>query len=171
MRLNELIAQSGLAVRDDSIFHAGDGTRSLYLHAGQLIAAIEPTQITTVLGSCVAICVWDPKLRIGGMNHYMLPMNPAANDRAERFADTATAALFSRLIALGVSASRLEAKVFGGASVLGIAGSVLGQRNVLAARQQLAERSVPIVAEDVGGNKGRKLVFRTDTGFSTVKIV
>lgn len=171
MNLNDLIMSSGLAVRDDSVMRATDGTRSVYLHAGQLIVATEPTQITTVLGSCVAICLWDPETRIGGMNHYMLPMNPAVADRAARFADTATTALFDSLLKAGAALSRMEAKVFGGASVLGIAGSVLGDKNIRAARQQLAERRVPIVAEDVGGTQGRKLVFRTDTGFSTVKVV
>ena len=143
----------------------------MYLHAGQYMVAPQPTQITTVLGSCVAICLWDPFLRIGGMNHYMLPINPAATERTMRFADCATEALIAGLMAAGATESRLEAKVFGGASVLGITGGVLGDKNIQAARQQLGDRSIPIVAEDVGGSRGRKLIFRTDTGLSLVKVV
>jgi chemotaxis protein CheD len=171
MSLNDLIRSSGLAVRDDNVSRTPDGTRVVYLHAGQLLVAPEPTQITTVLGSCVAICLWDSRLGIGGMNHFMLPMNPAAHERQERFADSATAALVDGLVSAGARLSRLEAKVFGGASVLGFGGSALGEKNIRAAQIELASRRIPIVAADVGGNHGRKVMFRTNNGFSTVKIV
>src|SRR5579859_1268958 len=115
MSINELLASSGLAYRDDQVSSTSDGTRAVYLHAGQLVVATEPTQITTVLGSCVAICLWDPALRIGGMNHYMLPINPAASEGTARFADSATCALVEGLMAAGASSGRLEAKIFGGA--------------------------------------------------------
>jgi len=164
MTLNELIERSGLAQPP-----AGDAG-TFYLHAGHIHVASEPTQITTVLGSCVAICLWDPLLRIGGMNHYLLPSN-LTGDRVERFADTATAVLMERLLATGVSLSRLRAKVFGGASVLAFTSGALAERNVLAAREQLGRWDIPIVAEDVGGSYGRKIVFRTDTGAATVKVL
>ncbi|HSP32993.1 MAG TPA: chemotaxis protein CheD, partial [Thermoanaerobaculia bacterium] len=110
-------------------------------------------------------------LGIGGMNHYMLPINFAVGGQRARFADTATAALIEKLLDIGASVGRLKAKVFGGASVLALAGSVLGERNVQAARLQLAERRIPIIVEDVGGTAGRKLTFRTDTGAALVRVV
>ena len=164
MTLNELIERSGLAQQPDC------GTGTFYLHAGQIHVAQEPTRITTILGSCVAICLWDPLLGTGGMNHYLLPSNPRFGERAARFADTATAALLEALLAAGVSLTRLRAKIFGGASVLAFTGQALAERNVHAAREQLARWDIPIVGDDVGGSHGRKIVFRTDTGEATVKV-
>ncbi len=142
----------------------------LYLHAGQIHVTSEPTRITTILGSCVAICLWDPLLGVGGMNHYLLPSNPNGQ-RAARFADSATVALLEALLAAGVSLPRLRAKIYGGASVLAIKGSVLADNNIQAARQQLARWDIPIVAEEVGGKHGRKIVFQTDTGAANVKVI
>ena len=165
MTLNELIERSGLA------HPAGADGGAFYLHAGQIHVAPDRTRITTVLGSCVAICLWDPLLGIGGMNHYLLPSNSTLGERAPRFADTATIALLDGLLAAGVSLQRLKAKIFGGASVLAFTGRALGQKNVQAAREQLARWDIPIVAEDVGGTHGRKIVFQTDTGETTVKVI
>ncbi|HEV8436105.1 MAG TPA: chemotaxis protein CheD [Thermoanaerobaculia bacterium] len=165
MTLNELIGRSGL------VQPAGADAGTFYLHAGQVHVATEPTRITTVLGSCVAICLWDPLLGIGGMNHYLLPSNSKLGERAPRFADTATIALLEALLAAGVSLPRLKAKIFGGASVLAFTGGALAEKNVQAAREQLARWDIPIVAADVGGIHGRKIIFQTDTGETTVKVL
>jgi len=165
MTLNELIGSSGLAQPASS--EAG----TFYLHAGQVHVATEPTRITTILGSCVAICLWDPLLGIGGMNHYLLPSNAKLGERAPRFADTATIALLESLLAAGASLPRLKAKIFGGASVLAFPGRGLGEKNIQAAREQLARWDIPIVSSDVGGIHGRKIVFQTDAGETTVKVL
>ncbi len=165
MTLNELIERSRLCQpppREPGTF---------FLHTGQVHVASEPTRITTILGSCVAICIWDPLMGAGGMNHYLLPSNPAATERTTRFADTATAALLDGLLAAGVSLTRLRAKTFGGASVLAFTGGALPERNIQAAREQHARWDTPIVGEDVGGSHGRKIVFQTDTGVTTVKVI
>ena len=165
MRLHELIERSGLSrpVRREP--------ETFFLHTGQIHVASEPTRITTILGSCVAICVWDPLTGAGGMNHYLLPSSPSAAGRTTRFADTATAALLEALLAAGVSLTRLRAKIFGGASVLAFTGHALPEKNIQAAREQLGRWDIPIVAEDVGGKHGRKDVFQTDTGDTTVKVI
>lgn len=165
MTLNELIESSGLA--QPASREAG----TFYLHTGHIHVASTPTRITTILGSCVAICLWDPRMGVGGMNHYLLPSGPKATGRAARFADTATPALLEELLAAGVSLPRLRAKIFGGASVLAFTGGGLGEQNIRAAREQLDRWDIPIVAEDAGGVHGRKIVFRTDTGDSTVKVL
>lgn len=165
MTLHELIERSGLcqpAAREAGTF---------FLHTGHIHVASEPTRITTILGSCVAICIWDPLNGAGGMNHYLLPSNPAATERTARFADTATAALLEGLLAAGVSLTRLRAKIFGGASVLAFTSGALAEKNIRAAREQLARWDIPIVGEDVGGSHGRKIVFQTDTGATTVKVL
>jgi chemotaxis protein CheD len=143
----------------------------VYLHPGQLHAAAEPTEVATVLGSCVSLCLWDPKAQIGGVNHYTLPLPPGGDPRSPRFGEPAIEILRERVLALGALGSRLQAKVCGGASTYGVAISSrsLGLQNVELARRLLASLGIPIMAEHVGGNRGRKLIFHTDTGIAWVK--
>ena len=143
----------------------------LYLHPGQLTASLAPAAVTTILGSCVAVCLWDPKLRAGGMNHFVLPLSPGG-PRNPRFCKAAIELLLERMASLGCRPSRIQAKIFGGANRLemksaGVAG--LGQQNVDAARALLAELKIPILAQDVGGTAARKLIFQTDDGVCLLK--
>ena len=145
---------------------------SIYLHPAQLVASAQPATITTILGSCVAVCLWDPGRRIGGMNHYLLPRGTDSVELPARFGSQATHMLVERLLDLGGDRHTLRAKLFGGASVLGVLrGSKehLGLKNVMIAREILAAERIPIVGEDVGGERGRKLIFRTDDGGAQVK--
>jgi len=146
--------------------------RRVYLHAGQLYASDQRVEIATILGSCVAVCLYDVARGIGGINHFMLPMDGAT--LSARYANHAFDLLVRQLVALGTSQSRLQAKVFGGASMLqegAITEHDLGARNVVAARARLAQEQIPLVAEDVGGRHGRKLLFITSTGGAQVKQV
>lgn len=141
-----------------------------YLHPGKVLAFAEPALITTVLGSCVSVCLWDAWAGVGGMNHFLLP-DVLSGNASPRFAGPAFEQLVARLLAHGARRERLQAKTFGGAS-LGAAASGeprIGSRNVEAARRLLTERAIPIVAEDVGGNCGRKLVFETAGGAAWVR--
>jgi chemotaxis protein CheD len=90
-----------------------------------------------------------------------------------RFADHATTLLLQRVLALGAEPSRLRAKLFGGACVLEVlrASSALGARNVEVARERLSAEGIPVVAEDVGGDLGRKLIFEVQTGSAWVRAV
>ena len=90
----------------------------VYLQPGQLYASAQPSAVTTVLGSCVAVCLWDPIEAVGGMNHYLLPFFAGAGQGSPRFGNFAMTELVDRLVALGASKGRLQAKVFGGACVL-----------------------------------------------------
>jgi chemotaxis protein CheD len=145
--------------------------RSRYLQPGQLLACSEPTTVTTILGSCVAVCLWDRRRGVGAVNHYLLPQWSAGRELSPRFGPIAIARTLERLLALDCSPRDLQAKLFGGAWILAAAkgDDHIGLQNVRVARQRLAEAGVPIVAEDVGGNRGRKLVFHTDTGLALVK--
>jgi chemotaxis protein CheD len=127
-------------------------------------------QVATILGSCVAVCLFDPEARLGGMNHFLLPEGRPASPR---FADHAVPLLVARVLELGASRPRLQAKVFGGSNVLEALrhSSVLAARNVDAARERLALERIPIVAEDVGGVLGRKLVFDVQTGSAWVRVI
>jgi chemotaxis protein CheD len=142
-----------------------------YLAPGRLFASAEDAQVTTILGSCVAVCLWDPQAEVGGMNHFLLPSGRPASPR---FGDSAVALLIGRLLELGAHRGRLSAKVFGGACVLEAfrAGEwSLGARNVEIAREELAAAGIPVVGEDVGGDRGRKLVFHVRTGSAWVRAI
>jgi chemotaxis protein CheD len=155
----------------DSPFERPAVTRKkVYLHAGQLCAYAEPSEITTILGSCIAVCVFDPIRRAGGMNHYVLPMR-AGEHASPRFGNVAIKMLVDRLANLGSHRRDLQAKLFGGAAMVGAARTSpgLGDQNIALAREMLTRERIPIVAEDVGGDRGRKLLFRSDDGVALVK--
>src|SRR5690242_14967867 len=115
--IGDLLAASGLPINSRASMLA-DGTRAVYMHAGQFLIATEPTQITTILGSCVAVCVWDPVARIGGMNHFMLPFDSGTQTATPRYAKHATATLLVDVALAGARLTRLRAKIFGGACVM-----------------------------------------------------
>ena len=148
--------------------------RTLYLHPGQLVASAEPSYVTTILGSCVAVCLWDVDQRVGGMNHFMLPLFAGNGSASPRFGNVAMERLLSKVLALGARQESLRAKLFGGACVLealrGTCGS-LGANNVELARRFLKGAGIPVVAEDVAGDRGRKLGFRTDDGAAAVRLL
>jgi chemotaxis protein CheD len=145
--------------------------RRVYLAPGLLFAAREAVQVTTILGSCVAVCLWDPVEGAGGLNHFLLP---SGDPSSSRFGSSAIPQLVESVVALGAWRSRLRAKVFGGACVLeAFRGDShpLGCRNVETARERLRELQVQIVSEDVGGLYGRKLVFDVQTGSAWVRSI
>lgn len=125
----------------------------------------------TVLGSCVAVCLWDPTSGVGGVNHYLLPRGIGTGTTALRFGSLAIPELIRRVLAFGALPSRMRAKVFGGACLNGDGAGRLSTENIEIARDCLAQAQIPIVAEDVGGRVGRKLLFRINTGDVWAKTV
>jgi chemotaxis protein CheD len=147
---------------------------SVYLHPGQLFVTTAPTTVTTILGSCVAVCIWDPALGIGGINHYLLPMGFKTASAGLRYGNVAIEHLLEKLERAGTLRSNLRAKVFGGACVLDAMrgkGNHLGGKNVEIARSALADAGIPIVATDVGGDRGRKLIFHPHDGNALIKLL
>ena len=146
--------------------------KKVYLLPGRLYVSSEPCAVTTILGSCVAVCLWDCALRAGGVNHYLLPHWAGPHQSSARFGNLAVERLIAETLDLGGRRRDLRAKVFGGARILESppeGAGHLGARNVEVARQILAHENIPIVAEDVGGNGGRKLVFHTEDGNAWVR--
>jgi chemotaxis protein CheD len=143
-----------------------------YVHVGQVFASAEPRTVSTILGSCVAVCLWDAGLRAGGLNHFLLPQCMTNGSSSPRFGNVAIRELLESLERLGCAPHRLQAKIFGGASVIETTPSAagpLGLQNVKLARRILWEIGIPVVAEDVGGTQGRKLVFQTRDGSAWVR--
>ena len=148
--------------------------RTRYVHPGQLAVSAEPIALSTILGSCVAVCLWDWRRGCGGMNHFLLAEQHARTSASPRYGDTALKMLLDRLAAIGSEPADLQAKVFGGASVLaglGAGAGRLGALNVALAERLLQEHGIPVVAADVGGLTARRLVFQTDDGAAWVRTV
>jgi chemotaxis protein CheD len=145
----------------------------VYLLPADLVAAggDAPRTLTTVLGSCVSVCLWDRRGRGGGMTHYLLPRCAEGSARTPRYGDVAIPTLISRLLGLGAARGDLRAKVFGGAHVLAtipVGGRTLGGDNVQVAVDGLRAESIQVISEDVGGTRGRKLAFNTVDGTALV---
>ena len=132
------------------------------LWAGDIVAETAPVRMNTVLGSCVAVCLYDAALRFGGMNHYLVPRG----GQAAIHGDWSIPSLVGRLESLGSSPRRLQAKVFGGGSPLRLANDELavGAGNVAIAHEVLGHFGIPIVAERVRHTGGMRLYFENWTG-------
>lgn len=144
--------------------------KTLYLHAGQLVVSAEPAAITTVLGSCVAVCLFDPDAAVGGMNHFLLPLH-VEKERSPRFGTVAIPMLIDELLKAGARRASLRAKLFGGGSILDAfrRGGRLGDENAALAVRLLADAGIPVLEKDLGGRVGRKLIFHTDDGSAWVR--
>lgn len=144
------------------------------IHIGGVYASREPAVIKTVLGSCIAVCLFDPDARIGGMNHFMLP---APGHGAEgvvepsRFGVHSMELLIAAVQKLGGDRRRLQAKVFGGGHVLRIAenGNGVPQQNIRFIEEFTQAEAIAVINRDLGGYLPRRLHFYTDTGKAYVK--
>ena len=147
----------------------------MYVYPGGVLTSATPITARTILGSCVAVCIWDPVLEVGGMNHFVLPLRLGTADvRAPitRFANEAIVELLRQVKALGADEGRLKAKVFGGMCASGEFRNTpfdLGARNVEIAHEAMAAAKIAIVSEDVGGTRGRSLRFFTGDGSAWIK--
>lgn len=141
------------------------------LYIGEVAASREPAVLDTLLGSCVAVCLYDPAIRAGGMNHILLP-RCRVGDKNPRCGIHAMELLINELMKIGADRRKLLAKAFGGANVLeGIKSLPIGEENARFVREFLATERIPLVAERLGGNHAVHLYFRTDTGKATVHTV
>ncbi len=145
--------------------------KQYFLLSGSIVARKDPCVITTILGSCVSVCLWDPSSKIGGMNHYMLPFWNGEGLASPKYGSIAVPKLIEKVLHLGAARKNLQAKVFGGGEVLSVTNSVMniGERNILFARDILEKERIPIISADVGGDSGRKIVFDICTGSVFVK--
>lgn len=137
-----------------------------YLKQGELAIVSGDTKVFTILGSCVAVVLWDEQSKIGGANHFLLPTWNHKGAPDVRYGDVAVTELHDKTILSGAVKRRLVAKVYGGASMLKLDNSSfnIGQRNIEIALQKLKELNIPIVEEITGGNLGRKILFDPMTG-------
>ncbi len=125
--------------------------------------------ITTVLGSCIAACLWDAQQRVGGMNHFLLPDSDAP-EASGRYGAHAMDLLISEMLKLGACREHLQAKIFGGAQVMHSFTTLnVGERNTEFVRQYLRAEHIALVSEGVLGIHPRKLCYFPATGRALVK--
>lgn len=123
--------------------------------------------ISTLLGSCVAVCLFDAKLRLGGMNHFLLPSKRvgAGDDTDVVLAgDYAMEVLVNAMLAKGAHKNRLVAKAFGGGNIVSAIRMAIGDRNAEFAVEWLGREGIPLTASDFGGPWSRKVVWVPSTG-------
>jgi chemotaxis protein CheD len=123
--------------------------------------------IATLLGSCVAVCFYDPKLKLAGMNHFLLPSRSSsrlADDDVVLNGDYAMEVLRNAMYAKGAQASRLIAKAFGGGNIVNSIQMAIGERNAEFARDWLEREKIPLIASDFGGAWSRKVIIDPVSG-------
>ncbi len=132
-----------------------------FLEPGYIFLAARPTVISVVLGSCVSVCMYDRKRKVGGMNHFRRPVVRDRRRATAVYGNVATLALVRMMLNDGSKKKHLEAQVFGGAHNAEVSSRNIGRENIHIAKRILARERIPVVSEDVGGSRGRKIVFNT----------
>ena len=144
---------------------------------GELYVTKENELIATVLGSCISACIWDERLGIGGMNHFMLPIKRDLHGKDGwqfdasytcRYGHWAMEYLINEILKNGGKKEHLVAKVFGGGKIVPNMSDV-GESNIQFVRQYLRQEEIPVIAHDVGGPWPRKILFHPNSGIAKMK--
>lgn len=136
---------------------------------GEIAISSNPhTTLTTILGSCISVCMWDEKVGIGGMNHFLL--SESTDNASIKHGAYAMEMLINKLLRAGAQRNNLQSKVFGGASVSNLKNEI-GQNNAIFARTFLQNEGISCLAESVGGDKARRVRFDPTTGNAKLMFV
>ena len=153
----------------------GTQVTEVQLKPGELLIAHKPSLVTTVLGSCVAVTMFNARFSLGAICHAMLPQPGREETLSEtdptrfKYVNYAVSFMVSAFRQAGLCADEVDVKLFGGGNVIGPEIDLLerpgiGSANVRMVRQLLQQESFRISASNVGGRRGRKIVFSTHTG-------
>lgn len=157
----------------DSLRHgsAPPMTRLTVLQGEARVSGAARVEFSTVLGSCVASCLYDPEAQVGGMNHFLLAEPPAGGHEVdEHFGVYLMEVLINQMLASGAAKHRMRAHLYGGANLYpGMA--AIGTANAEFARAFLAREHIPLVREDLGGNAARRVDFRPASGLVRCRAV
>lgn len=135
-----------------------------HLQPGYIFSSVEPSLVSAVVGTCVAICLHDRRLKSGGMNHFLFPKAGWRTKTTPQYGNVAVPALIRMMMSQGSRIEDMEAQIIGGASKgFGDPSGDVGRKNVKMARKILKKKGIPIVSEDTGGIKGRRVLFHTMT--------
>ena len=145
----------------------------LFLKPGEILVSHEPMIVTTLLGSCVAVTMFSPKLRMGGICHALLPTCRSdlarihGHSEAGKYVDWAIRLMLEGFLACGLHKHEIEVKLFGGSDMFDTSESrsaSVGRQNMEKALTMLEDESVRLITQDLGGPRGRKIIFHTHTG-------
>lgn len=136
---------------------------AIFLEPATVFVNREATVISTVLGSAVAVTLWERKKKFGGMCHFIFPKADASQRRTVEYGNVAIYALIKAMNDFGSNLKDLEAQIFGGAEPLDIPveKKTFGPKNIEAARTALQKYRIRVISEDIGGHVGRKISFNT----------
>lgn len=145
-------------------------TQAIRVLPADYVVTQQPLALVTLLGSCVAACLYEPALALGGMNHFMLPGGTFGDAVSARYGVHAMELLINDLLKRGARRTRLLAKVFGGGNVLGgFHSDPIGTRNARFVLEYLAAEKITVMAQDLGDIHARKVCFYPQTGRTLVK--
>ena len=141
----------------------------VYLRMGTIEVKRNPSEITTVLGSCVAVCLWDTRLSIGGMNHFKAPHVPPKSKPSNLYGEIAIQNLIKGMLRKGSKITDLRATLFGGGAVIEtIKWMNVGKDNIEFAQQALEREGIPVTSSHIGKSMGRRITFNTRNGSTQV---
>lgn len=141
---------------------------NLFLKPGEVCISREPAVVSTILGSCVAVTMFNERLKIGGICHALLPEKRTPHDDDDcRYVDSSIMYMLKKLEAMGVGRHEVEVKLIGGADVIDITDTTkpsVGRQNIEKALEMMDTERLSLTHSDVGGTTGRKIHFYTHTG-------
>lgn len=148
-------------------------TQTKDLFPAEIIVSKDAIKVSTLLGSCVSVCLWDPINGYGGINHFMLPYWNGKGLASPKYGNIAMETLLQKMINLGSKKSNIQAKIFGGGQVLQMLNNHfdIGPRNIQYARSFLSSEGIRIVSSSVGGTEGRKIIFDTLSGMVLMRFI
>jgi chemotaxis protein CheD len=153
-----------------------DKSRNHFINVGEFYFSDNACFIHTILGSCIAITLWHPILKIGGMCHFVLPMRPNSIPSAShngRYSDGAMALFEEQAKLRNTLLKDYQGKIFGGSNMLSLSSlnedESVGMKNAEAAMEQLAQRGIPILVAHVGETGQRRIAFNVSNGDVWVK--
>lgn len=144
-----------------------------YLFPGAIFAHTTPHLVRTILGSCVAVCIWDPILRVGGINHFQLPLWNGTGLASPKYGNIAIDKLIKKMLSFGSQQKELQVKLFGGAEIITTQKRHfnIGERNIMLALDVIKDAGIPIVSSALGGQFGRKIRFYTESGDVLLQLI
>lgn len=147
-----------------------EGKVTFVLQGTCFVSSHPGATLSTVLGSCISVCLHDPVTRIGGMNHFLLAIGRGADSGHIRFGVNAMEHLINEMLKVGASRARLQAKLFGGARMSANLADI-GKANAEVAEEFLQNEGIAVLSKSLGGTSARRLVFTPSTGLAKVLFV
>lgn len=158
-------AEGGRAAGKNGVYGPTQGLRTVKVTVGDhAVDSAEDVILTTTLGSCVSAAIFDLEKGLGGINHFLLPEAPSGDGgAAARYGVGAMERLINAVLRAGGQRSRLVAKLFGGGRVIQSSFDV-GGRNAAFALSYLEREGIPVIGQDLGGDRGRRILVYPSSG-------